>query len=143
MTQEQYIAKQELLNYSKLQRNLKDLTDKLETLEERITKTTSATDKIIVQGGDADKTDLISQYIELKQLYEKENAYAVRKMLQIEHNIQGMCDVTEQRILRNKYIFAKTFEEIAVFESICWRHIMRLHKKALKNYYENNLKDRR
>ena len=140
MTQEQMTAQTELYSYLNLQKNIKDLSNKIETIESRLYKTTSATDKIIVQGGGVDKSELICQHLELMEVYEKENQKAVRKMLQIEQNIQEISDMVEQRILRNKYLYSRTFEQIAVFESICYRQIRRLHKKALKNYYDKHLK---
>ena len=142
MTDEQTIAQRELTNYLNLQKNIKDLNNKLEVIETRMHKTTSSTDKIIVQGGNMDKADLICQHLELAQLFERESQKAVIRMLSIEQNIQQITDMVEQRILRNKYLYARTFEQIAVFENICYRQIRRLHKKALRSYYQTmNIKE--
>ena len=129
-------AKEQLRKYSDIKRNIERIKQRIETVEAKICKCTTHTDKVIVQGGDGDKTDLISLYIELKSKYQQELSRSLRYCLEIETRLESMEDGIDKRLLRAKYLYFETFEQIAVKEHMCWRHIMRIHKRALRKYQE-------
>ena len=61
-----------------------------------------------------------------------EERIALRR--EIVQKIEQMDDETEKLVLRLKYIHLKKFEEISVELGYTYRHVIRIHGWALKNF---------
>lgn len=105
----------------------------IDALRTAATSVTVDTSKEYVQSNSiADRTGIFGTKIVDKQLELQEiiDEYA-EKRKEIMRTISRIPNEDCIKILWQRYIARKKFEEIAVDLSYSWRHTMRLHKKAL------------
>ena len=71
----------------------------------------------------------------LCKLDEHHNKYTqmVTKYVKIEKAIGTLENYTERKVMRLKYIQGYRWESIAVEMNYTWRHVHRIHSRALKN----------
>lgn len=50
--------------------------------------------------------------------------------------IKKLSDVTEQTVLIERYILARSWEQIAFDLGVTWRHAWRVHERALRKFSE-------
>lgn len=75
---------------------------------------------------------LVDQQIDLLKA---ERLEGIKIYADIEERIRKMQDDNEQEVLRLKYIRGMTWEEVAVEMRYTFQHTHRIHKRALKNIY--------
>lgn len=125
--------KQKLKEYTWIKKNIDHLEIELLSLESRATKVTPhISDEPNSKGYRQDKTaDLVAAMIDTKILINKqlEKLYKIR--LEIEESISDLPE-KEQYLMRARYLENKTWEQICVDMSYCWKQIHRIHSKALK-----------
>lgn len=73
-------------------------------------------------------TKIVDKQLELQAIIDE---YAAKRQ-EIMHTITLIRNEDCIKILWQRYIARKTFEQIAVDLNYSWRHTMRLHKKALE-----------
>jgi DNA-directed RNA polymerase specialized sigma subunit len=101
-----------------------ELRDRLTSIPAQIMRdmprTQSAFDKI---------TDSLARLEEIQDSTTK----LIDEYIKIENAIYSIPDSVERRLMKLRYIDGLTFEEISVVFRYSWRHIHRLHSKALNN----------
>lgn len=80
-------------------------------------------------GGSAIET-LAAKHIELQQRYQEKLVALAAKQLEIEQDIEALPS-REKMLLRLYYIQGKTWEQVCVEMSYCWRQVHRIHSSAL------------
>ena len=137
MTNEARIAQADLRRYKDAKRDIKDMADKINALRDRINSTTSKPKEISIQSSSQQsKEELICILTDLRNLYYLQQVNAERLSLDIEIRIEKIGNGLYRRILRDYYLYNQTFEQIAVKESIGYRHVIRLRCNALEMYYQ-------
>lgn len=129
-------AKEDLSRYRQAQRDIKDMQDKILTLQakaERISRHPDP-DRAAVQTPNPGPEALLIAIADLRSLYGSKQIQAEHVCMEIETRLSRWTDGVQQRILRSFYLFGQTFERIAVAEDYSYRHIARLHGYALENY---------
>ena len=58
----------------------------------------------------------------------------VQRYGEIQQRIKCVEDDTERELLMLRYLQGKTWEQVAVEMGCVWRHVHRIHAKALKNF---------
>jgi RNA polymerase sigma factor (sigma-70 family) len=75
--------------------------------------------------------DLTARHLELRDKFENTVRELTRQMAEIEQAIQ-VLEPLERTIIRLHYFLGCTWEEVAVETGYTWRHVHRLHGKALE-----------
>ena len=109
--------------------------EQIATLRASLTSTTCATDNERVQTSlKGDKlTDTIAKIIELEELINDDIDELTEYKLQAREMIEKLDSNAEKIILYKRYFESKSFEQIAVECNYSWRHVHRIHGKALVN----------
>lgn len=69
----------------------------------------------------------------IRQL-EQERELAVEQYKEIHDQIYKMQDGAEKEVLERRYLMGETWEQIAVQMNYTYRHVIRLHGTALRNF---------
>lgn len=85
-------------------------------------------------GGNSDLSDFMVKVDELLADLKKQVEERIALRREIVQKIEQMDDETEKLVLRLKYIHLKKFEEISVELGYTYRHVIRIHGWALKNF---------
>lgn len=121
--------KKRLQEYIWLQKEAKQLQDKIEELEARATKQTSIiTDE--PRGSTTDKVDVILEIVELTKVYNDKKSAAVQCMLEIETAIEKL-PARERYLIRSRYIDGKDWIKICGDMNYSWQQVHRIHAKTL------------
>jgi uncharacterized protein Yka (UPF0111/DUF47 family) len=93
------------------------------------------TDELKTPGGSIyGKTEeIIAKIVDLENRINVDIDMLIDLKAEISEVIEAVKDAQERLLLRYRYIDGKTFEEIAVMMEYSWRHIHRLHSRALSN----------
>lgn len=65
---------------------------------------------------------------------EQERELAVEQYKEIHDQIYKMQDGAEKEVLERRYLMGETWEQIAVQMNYTYRHVIRLHGTALRNF---------
>jgi hypothetical protein len=128
--------KKEYLNsYKNLCKKLQCLEEQLQSLREveQSAKVQSITD--MPRG--SKQNDLSDYIVKVDAVFTKiilARADCINRKIEIENIIADISDGIESSILHKRYIEFKTWEQICVDMDYCWKHIHRLHGKALNNF---------
>ncbi len=128
------MTKDELKQYIKLEKELKQLEEMLEKLENEIhsPKITRLSD--MPKGGKpVDIEDKIIKLIELRDIYNDKWDKLIDERKRIEQAIEKLQDPIQRALMRYKYIDGLTWEEVCVKLSYSWRQTHRMHSRALQN----------
>lgn len=71
---------------------------------------------------------------ELEQKLWAERYHRINAYMQVQNAIEQMRDEREKMLLTYRYLNGYGWERIAVEMEISWRHTLRLHGNALKNF---------
>lgn len=85
-------------------------------------------------GVNSDLSDFMVKVDELLADLKKRVEERIALRREIVQKIEQMDDETEKLVLRLKYIHLKKFEEISVELGYTYRHVIRIHGWALKNF---------
>lgn len=87
------------------------------------------------RGGSGEKSHIIDrkgdELDNLRKLYREKVAELADRMAEIEQAIEPLAP-TERTIIRLHYFQGLTWEQVAVEMNYTWRHVHRLHGKALE-----------
>lgn len=127
------MTKERLRNYRALKRELKQIEERLVSVEAalyspKIQKLTG-----MPAGGSHEGSALeamATQHMELRDHYARKMVELTAELLSIETAIDALS-VTERTLLRFRYIEGLTWEEVCVAMSYSWRQIHYLHNRAL------------
>lgn len=81
-----------------------------------------------------DLSDYAAKLDHLIQLLENERIGKIQLLIDIEKKINAVENAEEQEVLRLRYIKGLKWEAVAVKMNIGYRHVLRIHGKALKNF---------
>lgn len=109
--------------------------EQIATLRASLTSTSCGSDNERVQTSlKGDKlADTIAKIIELEELINNDIDMLTEYKLHAREMIEKLEDVVEKLVLYKRYFESKSFEQIAVECNYSWRHIHRIHGKALIN----------
>ena len=121
-----------LQKYRAADDEINDLLREKERIMSRLTRMTSCMSGMPHGGGESDKmTDGVAKVIELDAEIDSKVDALCDLRREVCANIGTVNDITLRRILMLRYIFGKTWEQIAVTTNYCYMQVCRLHGKAL------------
>lgn len=134
-------AKEYLSRLRSLELRLLSSANEIENLTNIATTITSAinSDGIHTTGTTSDKLgNCVAKIVDLQYEIDADmrDLEAVRK--EIIDSLDNVSNGKHRELLRMRYISHMTFEEIAVAMDMSWRHVIRLHGYALKEFAEKN-----
>jgi DNA-directed RNA polymerase specialized sigma subunit len=113
----------------------KEINRKIEELSywrSRLGQITSIATAVPKGGGSIYKSgDIIAKIVDLEEEINRDIDRLVELKKEIEDTIEQIEDEQLRLLLRYRYIDGKVWEQIAVDMGYGWRHIHRLHSKAL------------
>ena len=124
-----------LKRYINLDREIDRKLEEVARLRSKLTRVTEVYSTEPRGGGSIyGKTEeIIAKIVDL----EKEIDADVDRLISIRDNIKAVIEAVEddreRLLLQYRYLDGRTFEEIAVQMHYSWRHIHRLHSRALSN----------
>lgn len=134
-------AKEYLGRLRSLEMRVSANAKEIESLNELATHITSAinSDGIHVTGSTSDKLgNCVTRIIDLQRAIDSDIIVLEGLRGEIISQIDNVRNDKHRELLRMRYVSGMTFEEIAVEMDMSWRHIIRLHGYALKEFAEKN-----
>ena len=133
------MKKEELQQYSSIEKELRIIEEKLKYLKEKKTSIKSMVisdmPKCTSSSNDA-ITDLLAEIEDVTILYTEKYFKLFKKLKEIEKEFEKLENPLERIVLRMVYIDRKNFEEIAKYISYSYRTVRRLHKEGIKKITE-------
>lgn len=131
MTKKEYLQQYRLIDGE-----ITSINEDIMRLRELSTQTTSG-NMTGMPSGTSDKTEasyaiIIQRIIDMETCRNRKIAELLLLKHQIESAINAVQDIRYRTLLRDKYINGLTLEQISVNMNYCWRHIIRLHGRALQ-----------
>ena len=129
------MTKNELLEYSEILKEIKDLEDEINTLYYRITSPRLSVINDMPGGGGSGSFDdkigkNLDKYNELLEIYEAKKSKLLEKQIAIEKAI-GELEPKKRRLIRYRYLKNMSWEEVCVKMQYSWSQVHRLHHQAL------------
>lgn len=127
--------KEYLLEYRKLDKEINAMVSesvRLRRLALSIGSNISGTGGGNHQAGAARFEQAIDKVNDLEKKINEKIDCLINKREEIEMVLNSVDDIVLRTLLRNRYINGYTFERCAVEQNFCWRWILSLHGKALK-----------
>lgn len=136
MTNEEYKAKEYLIELQHLDKFIQSNVRELERLRLLSTSIGGGELKEKVQGGKTDNRieRQVVEIVDLENTIKKEIRDYTRLRTKVKKAINSQKDETERLLLTLRYIENLTWEEISEKMNCSTRHIYRLHKIALQNF---------
>ena len=124
--------KRRLYRYLDLKRERDQIAEELRTAEGTATSPSSPNlDGMPRASGYGDAmVGRVSEIINLRELYERKRDEISDAMLAIENAIEGLEPV-ERTLLRYRYIYGMTWEQVSVAMNYSWRQTHKIHARAL------------
>lgn len=125
-------VKRRLYRYLDLKRERDQIAEELKTAEGDATSPSSPNiDGMPRASGYGDAmVGRVSEIINLRELYERKRDEISEAMLAIENAIEGLEPV-ERTLLRYRYIYGMTWEQVSVAMNYSWRQTHKIHARAL------------
>lgn len=125
-------VKRRLYRYLDLKRERDQIAEELRTAEGTATSPSSPNlDGMPRASGYGDAmVGRVSEIISLRELYERKRDEISDAMLAIEDAIEGLEPV-ERTLLRYRYIYGMTWEQVSVVMNYSWRQTHKIHARAL------------
>ena len=125
-------VKRRLYRYLDLKRERDQIAEELKTAEGDATSPSSPNlDGMPRASGYGDAmVGRVSEIINLRELYEKKRDEISDAMLAIENAIEDLEPV-ERTLLRYRYIYGMTWEQVSVAMNYSWRQTHKIHARAL------------
>ena len=126
------MTKERLREYRDLHRELKQIEEKVETMESTLysPKIPRITGMPSAAGNGNSKEDLAAKHIELLDYYRKKQQELYTEQLAIEKAIESL-DGVERTLMRYRYIEGLTWDEICDKMHYGWNSVHRIHGRAL------------
>ncbi len=121
-----------LRRYGDNEREIKRLEEEITRWESRAEKVTASYSLAPAHGADGDKVQVaVDNIAEVRaMLYDR-----LTDATELRRSIQAAIDTVEDARLRNllayRYIDGQRWEEVAVKLNVYWRHVLKLHGRAL------------
>jgi RNA polymerase sigma factor (sigma-70 family) len=127
------MTKERLREYRDLHRELKQIEEKVETMESALysPKIPRMTGMPSAAGNGNSKEDLAAKHIELLDYYRKKQQELYTEQIAIEKAIESL-PYRERTLLRLYYIDGLTWEEVCVNINYSWRRVHQIHAAALR-----------
>ena len=113
----------------------KEIDRKIESLENWKNKILNVTSTLSDMPKSNKRSDVISDGIaiisEIEDTINKKIDNLINLKKEIENKIDQVDDPKLRELLKCRYLDCKSWEEIAYKNNITWRHVYRLHEKAL------------
>lgn len=113
----------------------KDIDRRLKDIEIWNSRATNITATLSDLPKSNNREDVISKAVAKIDEIEQEFNNDINKLVILRKDIENKIEAVDNRILRNilrdRYLYDKTWEEIAYVNGYTWRHVYRLHEKAL------------
>lgn len=135
-------AKEYLGRLRSLELRLLANANEIENLTNIATHITSAinSDGIHTTGTTSDKLgNCVARIVDLRNEIDADIEALENVRKEIIDSIENVQTTKHRELLRMRYVSHMTFEEIAVEMDMSWRHIIRLHGYALKEFAEKNI----
>lgn len=131
MTKKEYLQQ-----YGQIDGEITSINEDIMRLRELSTQTTSG-NMTGMPSGTSDKTEasyagIVQKIVDMEQQRNRKITELLMLKHQIECAINAVQDIRYRTLLRDKYINGLTLEQIAANMDYCWRHIIRLHGRALQ-----------
>lgn len=125
-------VKRRLYRYLDLKRERDQIAEELRTAEGDATSPSSPNlDGMPRASGYGDSmVGRVSEIINLRELYERKRDEISDAMLAIENAIEDLEPV-ERTLLRYRYIYGMTWEQVSVAMNYSWRQTHKIHARAL------------
>ena len=125
-------VKRRLYRYLDLKRERDQIAEELRTAEGTATSPSSPNlDGMPRASGYGDAmVGRVSEIISLRELYERKRDEISDAMLAVEDAIEGLEPV-ERTLLRYRYIYGMTWEQVSVAMNYSWRQTHKIHARAL------------
>lgn len=121
--------------YENIQREVRHLTEKVEMLETKITKTTKQINPEILakaSGGINANEDLIIEYIELKNELENKLKELIKSEKELEKELEKIDCPLDRMIMRYRFVEGMTWKKIAQKIGCNETQIYRLRRKIFQ-----------
>lgn len=129
-------TKEYLMQVPKMKRAIEGKAEQINSLRSTLTSISVGSNDIRVQSSsDPDKmASMIANILDREAELEADMKEYLAKQRLIASQIDSLDNVTYRSVLNDKYICDLTFEKIAVATSKTWRHIIRIHGRALSEF---------
>lgn len=131
---ENEIKKEYLLGFQKISRQLARLENELAEIRLNKYCPSCISDGMPRASGCSDLSSYIAKVDELEKKILKKRYKRLQKQQKIRTRIERMEDENEKDVLTYRYLRGMKWEDIAVKMNIGYRHILRIHGKALENF---------
>lgn len=133
------MTKAQLRAYKDLRRERDKIKEQLDELETVLYGPKGQRLDGMPRSGSGENSHIIDRkgdrHTELQKLYTEKVDELTARMLEIEAAIEPL-EPTERTLIRLHYFQDLTWEEVAVEMGYCWRHVHRLHGRALEKLQE-------
>lgn len=131
---ENEIKKEYLLEFQKISRQLARLENELAEIRLNKYCPSCTSDGMPHASGCSDLSYYMAKVDELEKKILKKRYNRLQKQQEIRNRIEKMEDENEKDVLAYRYLRGMKWEDIAVKMNIGYRHILRIHGKALENF---------
>lgn len=131
---ENEIKKEYLLGFQKISRQLARLENELAEIRLNKYCPSCISDGMPHTSGCSDLSSYMAKVDELEKKILKKRYKRLQKQQEIRNRIEKMEDENEKDVLTYRYLRGMKWEDIAVKMNIGYRHILRIHGKALENF---------
>lgn len=125
------MTRKELSKYFYLSLEIKDLEEKIETLNTESISSSKITGMPVYHTNESPIERKVQLLIEYKNKLEKRKVRAMEEMIKIEKFISTIDDIETRLIFNKRYIELKAWDDIAEEMNMCERTAYRKHKKYL------------
>lgn len=131
MTAKEYLSLNK--TYEKMIQEYLDEIQRLNDIATNITQT-AKTDVVQTSGGQQRMADAVTDVVYYQEQIRQTVHEMVKHRQHLKEQIGEIARTQYRDVLRYRYIDGYTFEKIAVHMDKSWRHVIRLHGKALVEF---------
>lgn len=131
---ENEIKKEYLLGFQKISRQLARLENELAEIRLNKYCPSCISDGMPRASGCLDLSSYMAKVDELEKKILKKRYNRLQKQQEIRNRIERIEDENEKDVLTYRYLRGMKWEDIAVKMNIGYRHILRIHGKALEDF---------
>ncbi len=131
---ENEIKKEYLLGFQKISRQLARMENELAEIRLNKYCPSCISDGMPRASGCSDLSSYMAKVDELEKKILKKRYNRLQKQQEIRNRIERIEDENEKDVLTYRYLRGMKWEDIAVKMNIGYRHILRIHGKALEDF---------
>ncbi len=126
--------KQYLRRYQEAKKRAKRIQEEIDALRSRETSPVGLGDGLPHGSGTSDLSGYAARLDELLRELEAEKEMQMIVYREIRQQIGTVSDATEQEILSRRYLLGQSWEKIAVEMNYGYRHVLKIHGRALAHF---------